>query len=207
MAHAHAHDARLLRHYEGLIFTTARLNAPYIDDDVDDIEQVLRIKVHHALLRYEPGRRPRMSEAEARDKYVFTCVLNQVKDLRKRKPRRVDFIEELAPAEMPDSDSMRFQSRDRFEMRYLSANCHDEEYAGVCEERVELPNTLSLLEREVIARLYAGFRQSDAARELGIEGRQIENIMRSIRTKMADWRPSSPAPRAVLAEPPLARAA
>ena len=52
-----AHDPDTLRHYEGLIFRTARFAAPLVEDDFEDVQQVLRIKCWRALLAYDPAGR------------------------------------------------------------------------------------------------------------------------------------------------------
>jgi predicted DNA-binding protein (UPF0251 family) len=42
----------------------------------------------------------------------------------------------------------------------------------------------------VLCLLYRDYRQSEVARELRIEKREVERAVRAIRTKFADWKPS-----------------
>jgi predicted DNA-binding protein (UPF0251 family) len=50
---------------------------------------------------------------------------------------------------------------------------------------------LATLELRVLCLLYRDFRQSEVARQLGIEKREVEKAVRAIRAKMADWRASA----------------
>lgn len=176
-----AHDPQILDHYEGLIFKTAQMYAPFVDEDIEDIQQILRIKVYKALLAYDP-RAPRALE---RDRYVFSCMKNQAKDLLKRRKRQESFIEDLAPA----ADDGRRMSRSKFEERTGQLLEHHEVYGLIEEDDVLVPNTLSDLERRIVCLLYSDYRQSEVARQLGLAKRDMERAMRSIRGKMADWSP------------------
>lgn len=188
MAHAEAHDPLILRSYEGLIFKTAQRIEDVVEEDIDDIRQVYRIKVYAALLRFDPERARVKKGAHrgscrcARCRYVFSCVKNQEKDLLKKKRRGDLMLEDLAPT----------CDQEGFARHYLSTT-HDEVYGKVDAGRVLLPNTLTKLEVEVICLLYSAYRQSEIARKLGLEKRDMERAMRSIRLKMEDWRPTADA--------------
>ena len=52
--------------------------------------------------------------------------------------------------------------------------------------------TLTLVERRVIVDLYSDHSQRETAFLLGMGRSEMERTMRSIRTKMADWRPRVP---------------
>lgn len=199
MAQPEAQDPAVLQSYEGLIFATTERWRRFIDEDPEDIRQILRVKVYKALLAYKRGQRPHFSEVEARNRWVHQCVRNQVKDLMKRKPRPVESIEDVAPAELHAEDSHSgVQSRDRFEFRHLSCG-HDDVYGAIEAEAVLVPNTLTVLELQVIVLLYRDYRQSEIARELDLDRRAMDGAMRGIRQKMADWKPGPGAPKPALA--------
>lgn len=193
MGYHEAHDPAVLRHYEGLVFSTARRVVAFTEEEFEDIQQVLRLKVFKALLAYDPSRAKRL----ARDAYVFMCVRDQAKDIAKRRRRGELLIEDIAPAQ---ADGERLPSRDSFEQRYLSAG-HDEIYGSIEDDDCLVPNTLTVLERTIVVRLYRDFKQSEIARELGLEKREMERAMRSIRQKLADWQPEAEQQLSLLPEP------
>jgi len=154
-----------LGRYEGLVFRTATMYESRLGMEREDIQQVLRICVWRATSAYEVSRDDRRSI----DTFVFWCVRNQIKDLVKSKVRRDRhgrqvYIEDLAdePSHEEDSDP----------------------------DGVPLPSSLSAVEREVVAYLYLGYRQTEIAVMIGCQRREVERRVRSIRHKMADWRPS-----------------
>src|SRR4051794_8115324 len=104
-----------LASYEGLVFRTAQMYAPFVDDDEEDVRQALRIKVWQALLAYRPRslETPDVKGRTPRDKYVFMCVTNQVKDLLKRKKRQEDFIEDKTPDDV---------QREKFVAKHLAVD-------------------------------------------------------------------------------------
>lgn len=189
---ADADDPQLLAQFEGLIHSTAKMILPFVEEDFDDVVQQLRIKVWQALMKWDPKRAPQLVAkyglAEARRRSVFAWVRNKVKDLVKRKKRGELSIEDLTAA---DSRGQHSGTRDAFEQRYQLST--DDGYAGVEEEPPLIPSTLTLLERKVVCLLYSDYRQTEVARYLGLEKREVERHVRSIRDKMADWAPASAA--------------
>lgn len=181
MAHADAQNPELLRHYEGLIFRTAQLTAPLVEDDFDDICQVLRIKVWRALIAWDPARAPKLVAKHgvdiARDRSIFAWVKNQQMDIIKKKRRHEVSIEGLSLSE----------TQAGFE--HL-ASTPDEVYAQVEAELPVIPSTLTDMELRVVCLLYAEYSQSEVAASLGIPKREVERIVRSIRAKMADSDPA-----------------
>jgi hypothetical protein len=101
--------------------------------------------------------------------------------MRYKRPRPVDSIEGMG-------DDEHFWRRDRFEGRYLSAD-HDTAYFEAEDEPPLIPSTLTDLELQVLCLLYESYRQTEIARYLRVEKRDIEKAVRNIRTKMADWSP------------------
>lgn len=171
--------------FEGLIFTTAAMYAPLLDDDADDVRQILRIKVWQALVAFDTKRvrqNSRLSQEELRRRFVFSCVRNRMKDLfkeqdrlnRRRNGGRL-FIEEL-------TDDL-----DRFEGQYLAAE--DPEMAAVVDGIIELPSTLSPKERQLVALLLLDYSRSEISDRLGMTRKKVLATHRSVQVKMADWCP------------------
>lgn len=174
-----------LRHYEGLVFTTAqRLVRSGVEEGLEDIQQILRIRVWKAICAYSPEKARGMT----RDAYVFMCVRDGAKDAGKRKRRGELFIEDVAPTPLVGEQSGE-SPRDRFEHRYLSTD-HDQVYGDVDEGDVHLPNTLSERERAVLRLMRDHYKQTEIADVLHVTKREVESAVRSIRAKLADWRPS-----------------
>lgn len=161
--------------YEGLIHATAGMCAPKVEVEYDDIVSIFRIKVWRALLAYDPAR-----SAMPVQRYVFSCVKNAEKDVLKRKRRYEVYIEDVSV--------FRTDGPDDFEGRYLAVT-GEEVYADVERELPIIPSTLSALERSVIVHLYMERTQRETASLLGLTRSEMERTIRSIRTKMGDWRP------------------
>lgn len=167
-----------MRRYEGLVRATARRLAPYVETELDDIEQALRLAVWSGLKAYD-ATRSTMDESH----FVFMVVKNRSKDVIKRRRYPVDSMELVAPSgrESPQ--------RDAFDARYM-ASSEDDVYGAVGDD-LALPSTLTEDERRMIGLLYCGYGQQEAGAEVGLVGRQAERAMKAIRLKLADWRPTS----------------
>lgn len=186
-------------HYEGLVFRTAQMTAPYVQEEEEDIRQLLRVKIWQALTAFDPAK----VKGQTREEYVFMCVRNRVKDILKRKRRPEDLLEDRAP-----DDAV---LRAKFEGKYLS---HDEEaeIEAIIDGDVELPSTLTLLEIHVVRLLLLDLNQTEIARQLGVSRAKVRAAHAEVKVKMADWRGMSdwgqadePAP--VETGPPLPLAA
>lgn len=194
MGYAEANDPKVLRHYEGLVISTAnRLVRDGVEVPIEDVQQVLRIKVWRALGMFRAERMIRAGEtrAKARDRYVFMAVTDQAKDLFNRKRRGERFIEDLV---RDHGDGEHGLSRDRFEEKHGLLSSEDEVYGSIEDEGAPLPSTLTSLERDLVLLLYRNYRQSEAGRHLGLEKYELEKTMRSVREKMADWKPTISTP-------------
>jgi RNA polymerase sigma factor (sigma-70 family) len=165
--------------YEGLIRKTAAMYAPRIQEDYEDIVQVLRVKVWRSLAAYDPSRSKLPVE-----RYVFSCVANQVKDLLKRKRRHEVYLEDLTQTSV-DGDEL----APGYLQEYLSVG-HDEVFGDVERELPELPATLSIHELEVVVRLYLDANHRRIAVELNLTRPEIDATVDSIRTKMAEHFPA-----------------
>lgn len=189
-------DVYSISHYERLIFKHAMRVASIVEMDFEDIQQTYRIKAWKALESFDEARfggRPPHREGHIdcrcrRCRYVFLCLKNMEKDLLKRVRRGDLFIEDLAPSSSSEGSGL--QSRDHFEARYLAAGA-EVVYAVVEDDDVHLPSTLTLQERRIVVLLYHDFTQAEIRRHLGIERSEMDRRVKSIRVKMADWRPSS----------------
>lgn len=172
--------------YEGLIFSTARRYHDLLDIDLEDVQQILRLKVAQALVVFDPSKwRKHTDDDEAKRRYVFGCVRNQVKDLLKGQDRRNSargggqlYVEELR------------EQGDSFEHRYL-VETDERALADVLDQMPELPFTLSQLERSVVALLLLDYNQTEIARELGTSRTKVRVAHASVKSKMAelDWTP------------------
>lgn len=178
--------------FEGLIHSTAARYSAYLDDDIEDIEQILRVKVWQALRAYDPARvngqraRTREEEWERVKRYVFSCVRNRVKDLLKQQYR----LNRARGSGRPlYTDDVAAASPEKFERKYLMV---EEEFifAVVEEESVELPSTLSVFEVKVVHLLLLEMNQTEAARVLGVPRGRVRSAHAAVKAKMADWHPS-----------------
>lgn len=170
-----------IQHYEGLVRKTASRYEAQIEEDFEDICSILRIKVWRALLAYSATR----DRGKGRDSYVFSCVVNQIKDLKKRNRRDWLFIEDVAPHNASGNGVV----RDAFEMRYLEMT--PEQAFQAIEDDFTLPSTLTETERQVTALLYLDFDYTEISDTVGITRREVSTSVRAIKDKMADWRPST----------------
>lgn len=169
--------------YEGLIFATAARYVDIVDDDLDDIRQVLRLKVWKALMAYD-GARSALEE----ERFVFGCLRNQVKDILKSQARRND-ARGGRQLYVEDFDG---SYREQLEHVHLSES-DDVVYAQVEDEPLRLPSTLTEMESSVVVLLMLDLRQAEIAVRLGISRKRVRSAQESIRAKMSDWCPDGAA--------------
>lgn len=187
------HD-REIQHFEGVVRQTAGMFSGMVEEEFEDVCQILRMKAYKALLSFDPvkadaGRGTPHRHGDhtcrcARCRYVFACIRNQVKDLQKRNRRNWLFIEDIAPHNADGNGVV----RDAFEMRYLEMT-PDQAFQAV-EEDFTLPSTLTEEERKVVALLYLTFDYGEIASTVGMTHKEVATAVKSIREKMADWRPT-----------------
>ena len=170
-------DPTRVEFYEGLIHKTASLYVGYVEEEYEDVVSILRIKAWRALQSYDPTRSSMPPE-----RYVFSCVKNQCKDLVKRRRRDELFLADLA------------DQAPAFEARYVQADA-SQVFADVEDDDLILPSTLTQREREIVGLLYLDFSQKEAAAQLGMRRNEMERAVKVIRQKMADWRPTRPPQR------------
>lgn len=188
-------DTGDLQPYEGLIYSTAARYAPYLDDDMEDIQQLLRIKVWQALVAFDRTRwRLPGGEADARKRYVFSCVSNRVKDMLKAQYRRNDA---RGGAQLYTED-VAASSPDRFELLYLRLDV-EVAYAAAEDDGLRLPSTLNEFEVRVVHLLLLDLSQAEAARVLGVTRGKVRTAHAAVKIKMADWAPGPTMPVALAA--------
>lgn len=176
--------------FHALVHKTASMILGTVDADFDDVVQVLYVKCWRAMAAYDPAK-SRMTL----QRFVFMAMRNQVKDLqrsavthaahRRRRDVSLDAVEITTG----------FQSRDSFES--WAGLVVEDDVAATLDDGLLLPNTLSEQERSVVALLMQDWSQGEVRAQLRIGARDMEKVMRSVRAKLADWRPTqAPAPRA-----------
>lgn len=186
---------RDVEHYEGVVRQTAGMFHGMVEEEFEDVCQILRMKAWRALVSFDSdkatagkGLLHRQGDNTcrcARCRYVFACIRNQVKDLQKRNRRNLLFIEDVAPHNADGNGVV----RDVFELRYLEMS-PEEAYKEV-EDEFTLPSTLNDRERKVVAMLYLSFDYGEIASVVGCSHREVSTAVRSIKEKMADWRPTT----------------
>lgn len=153
-------------------------------EDFDDLCQIYRVKAWRALAAFDRAHVAGMTEY----RFVVMCLKNLEKDLKNRVRRDLAYIEDLV-SDTAVADDARRQSRDSFEGHLLSSSA-EEVFQAVEDEKLRLPSTLTGLEIRVVYGLYIGWRQADLSRLLDVEKNAMTRLMRSIRLKLEDWRPT-----------------
>jgi DNA-directed RNA polymerase specialized sigma24 family protein len=179
--------------YEGLVIKTAQMFAELVGLEIDDMKQELRLKVVKALRAYDSERSKQTERA-----FVYSCVANLVKDFKRdaaRRSGRLDFtyIDGFGLAGVADL----------FEFRHTCAS-HDEIFGMVEEGTFVMPATVTSREEEIIYLLVIGYTGTEIADRLDVDYAIVENTMRMLRRKLADWRPMKPEPRVIPTPLPLA---
>lgn len=174
-----------LEQFEGLLFKTTVLLMPYVEEDFDDVRQLLRIKVWRAYESYDSSRSKLTVKA-----FVFGCLYNYAKDIRKRRHRSELFIEDLAPASASDIGGFFSQQQERFYAHYLAVP-QEIAFLDVEDEAPVLPNTLTEEERQVIGFLLLDYTATEITRTLGVGPKRLRAIRDRIEEKMGDWRPDT----------------
>lgn len=163
--------------FEGLVHATAARYVPLLDDDLEDIAQALRLTVWRARCSYNAARATQTEEG-----YVFSCVVNRVKDMLKAQSRLNTrrngcalYLEDCA-ASNPGA----------FEADYFATG--DVVVETVVDgESVELPSTLTTDERRVVALLLLDLKQTEIALVLDVPRSRVRAAHTAVREKMADW--------------------
>lgn len=165
--------------YEGLIYATAARYADILDDDIEDIQQLLRIKVWQARRAFDPAR-----ATQTEEKFVFSCVANRVKDMLKAQSR----VNAKREGRLLYTEEVSGSNPERFEREYFAVE-DEVVYAEVEEDGAELPSSLDMMERSVATLLLLDLSQNEIAAVLHVTRARVRSVQSSIRVKMADWAP------------------
>lgn len=172
-------DRADLTAYEGLVGKTTLMFAAQVGLDPEDMRQELWVKIIKARRSYSTSR-SRMTERA----FVYACMANFVKDLKRDAARRAAGRLEISHIE----DFM--ANGEGFELRYRHAT-HDEVYGPIDDGSFTMPATVTPDEQEIIFLLVLGYAQTEIALQLGIEYGEVVKSMRQLRQKLADWKPGS----------------
>lgn len=172
--------------YEGLVFKTAEMFSAMVGLEREDMQQELRIKIIKAKRTFDP-RRSKMTERA----YIFSCVTNLVKDLKKHAARRsgirVEHIEDHVVKD--DTAYERLSLSASFEFRYMHVT---EAEAYRLLEAFTMPATVTAEESRIAAFLVMGYDHQEVADLLGVAKTQVTASVKNVREKLADWRPDKP---------------
>lgn len=174
---ADSDPSALVKKYEGLVISTASRTVDFCQDDFEDICQAYRIVVWQALVSYDlrkvvTGERKDDAGRTALDRYIFACMKNRMKDFIKKVKRdlaSLDELQEAMPAIIAGEDEVHVLQRDM----------------------PMLPSTLTPQERQVVTLLYLDFGYGEIAEALNWRRQRVAIFVRSIRVKMADWKPAA----------------
>lgn len=174
--------AATLRSFEGLVFTTAQMYAGQVRREPDDLAQELRVRVWRAVTTFDPTR-----SRQSLERYVFSAITNKIKDYKRDAAREAKRRE--------DTGLTFIQVDDVFLLTHYHFVTHDEVFAQVENESFEMPATVTGDERRVLALLIFGYTRAEVAREMQRTRVEVDEVVRELRGKLADWRPSGgPAP-------------
>lgn len=172
--------------YEALVRKTALMIDGQVELDYDEICQRLRIKAWYALTKFE-GKRD--VNCVGVDRFVFACIQNEKKDILKKVRRNEAFIEDIAPGGDEGYGNGHI-TRQEFEAHYLQVSA-DQAFHDVEEQMPFLPSTLTTQERQLVHWLYLDYDYGEISGLLGIPRKEVAPLVRGIREKMADWKPSA----------------
>lgn len=173
------------RHYEGLVKGTIKHYGLPPDQEYEDVEQTLRMKVLEALQKYDE------SKGSSRRSFVFGCVANRMRDLWRKKVVSESSWEEVTGSHDQAGSGTAGHIRN-LETKLGLEVTEEQVYGHVWEEDFVLPSTLTHTERLMAEGLMEGVRPRDIMAEHGITRQQWMQGLRSLRAKMADWEPPAP---------------
>ena len=181
-----------LQDFEGLVIATARIYAGRLRYEEDDLEQELRVKVWQAMRSYSPTRSPLPIQ-----RYVFTCLTNRIKDMKRDAAREVarrerfgvSFLHiEDCPVGHDENGRPMGTSASAFESLFMCVE-RDEVYGQIDCGKFVLPSTLTDVEARVLVLLMLVWSRPEISRRLGISIYELNSVLRRLRIKLADWNP------------------
>lgn len=163
--------------YEGLVRKTAARYEPYVEEEYEDLCSLFRIKAWRALESFDPEKSRIPVE-----RYVFSCMVNLGKDLLKKHKRNEAYIEDFAGEDESGVD--------HFESQYLAQD-EDSAFRELTSlDQPLIPSTLTSVEVRVVLLLYCDRSYAEIALAVGVAKRDVAAAVKSVKEKMADWRPT-----------------
>lgn len=189
----HAVSRADLEHYEGLVKTTARMWARQVQREEPDLEQELRVIVWRAVRSY--NREKAKAKAPSRDKYVFNCIANKVKDFKRDAAREVQRLERYEIAfvhiediRLPLSD--RHDGAEEMFAAMFQRVERDDVYASV-DGRLALPPGVTERECNVLLLLSMELTKTEIGLRLGLPRADVEESVLALKAIFADLKPSN----------------
>lgn len=183
--------------YAKLIRATAIRIEHVVEESREDIEQILWINCHKALMRYDPSRL-----TMPRDAYVANCIIRRKIDILradKSEKRKILYIEDMYDGAWPESSGERGgPGQDRTKLKYLSVEA-EAIYAEIERELPLIPSTLTHLERHILVLLYDDYTPQQIQTQLGVKRAEVKEALDRIQIKFADFKPDVASPGEVMA--------
>lgn len=167
---------------------TAEMFADRVGLELEDMRQELWVKIIKARRAYSSSR-SKMTERA----FVYACVANLVKDLKRDAARRangrlrVTYVEDYDIAILGSDHEG--EKGSWFEWRFQCVE-HDEVYGIVDDGPFTMPATVTPQEQEIVFLLVLGYAQTEIAAQLGWDYGDVVKAMRQLKQKLSDWRPS-----------------
>lgn len=178
-------DPTRVEFYEGLVKSTAGKYHAKVQEEYEDMCQTLRLKVLEALASYDPSRAKQPIKG-----YVFSCVVNKVKDYLKRRRRNDLHLEDVAPQWMGSPDRHKSGNTDKFDGQYFMEE-EAEAFRDILRQTPLLPSDLTPTEETVLLGLYLECQQKEIAERFDLTPREVAKAVKALKEKMADWRPGA----------------
>ena len=174
-----------LPRYANLIHTTARRIEGVVEESQEDIEQLLWIKCHKALMAFDPAR-----NSTPQDVYVYHCIARAKIDILrgdKGQKRQILYIDDVRGATHPDA-AQHGDMAGRIDLAYLSVGA-ERVYAEIERELPLIPSTLTHIERHVLVLMYDDYTNQQIQRALGLKRKELKEAIARIQQKCLDWAP------------------
>lgn len=169
-----------LSKYAGLVGKTTQMFMGLCRLEAEDMHQELWIKVHEAVEAYRPAR------GESEEAWVYGCLANKVKDLRRTASRRARWgVTFVYMDEHWQESGTDYADR-------LIPHVEPFEVFGKIDEGVYvLPESVTAWEGDVLVLLALGYTRAEVALELECEESQVAAAAKALKQKLAELRPVS----------------
>lgn len=196
-----------LLEFSGLVFKTAQMFAEQVKFEQEDLAQELWIVVFRATNAYNSKR----SAMELKP-FVYGCIANRVKDLKRNAARRakygvhIGYIEDYRFDTSHGSVAEMGGGLDPFESRYAS-EWPEQVYDRIEDGVLTVPSTVTRSEAEVLVMMMFDYSESELMQRFTLTRASVRDVVQSLRVKLADWPTTArPGPRQPLGPEALALA-